>query len=443
MNTVEIEQYNACMGAASAYGTVGSTGSGVTSACRNSGGNDNCRVAGRPLPPAGMWEKTSYCCNKSGRPEGLRYVFEQPFNFKPALNSLVLIFLILIFLTGCGGRTGEPALSPIPSSVPVEISANPPEDAQILAKQGKFDEALKLLNNALAKNPDDVSLYLALALINRQKGDMNAALAVCNNGLERKPENLQLLEEKAALLFETGKRQESAVINMKILTLFKTDPSISPDMASLAREQIAKALKENPQSPELKKSFDNAMSMIEEDLKKKPGDELLQKEKANMLRQAGRYEEAVGVYRNVKEDEKKNLFVPLDIGKTYLEAGEYGKAEAEFERTIKQYPDNFRSYRNYGLYWLERGTKAKGAEAVGYLDKSVKYYEKAFSLVTLPIDTSYLQFKVGEGKYHRWKVTGKEEDRKAALEAVEKYYKIAPDWTTTDIADHFMKELKK
>ncbi len=363
------------------------------------------------------------------------------------IKTILILFLIPVLFIGCNGKEGESvSSSPAPSdsaAVSIDISANPPEDAQILAKQGKFDDAIKLLKDALKKNPDDVSLYLALALINRQKGDMEEALAVCNRGLLKNHQNLQLLEEKAALLFETGNIKEASIVNLKILTLFKTDASISPDMASLAREQIAKALKERPNSNGLKATFETAMSMLDTDLKEKPGDELLMKEKANMLRQAGRYEEAVKVYRKVKEVEKKNLFVSLDIGKTYLEAGEYRKAEAEFERAIKQNPGNFRSYRNYGLYWMERGTKSEGNEAVGYLDKSVKYYQKAFSLVSLPIDTSYLQLKIAEGKYHRWKVTGTEEDRKSALESMEEYYRIAPEWTTTDIADHFMKELKK
>lgn len=361
--------------------------------------------------------------------------------------SILICLMFSVFLTGCNEQRRDPGLtpSPVPASSPisVEISGNPAEDARILAKQGRFDAALKLLNDTLIKNPDDVELYLTLALINRQKGDLKAALAVCDKGLARKPENLHLLEEKAALLFETGNKEESAVINLKVLNLFETDPSTSPDMASLTREQIAKALKAKPESEKVKKSFDLAMSMLEKDLKKKPGDELLQKEKANMLRQAGKYEEAVVLYRKIDEVEKKNLFVPLDIGMTYMEAGEYGKAEAEFEGTIRQYPQNFRSYRNYGLYLLERGIKEEGGEALKHLDKSVIYYKKALSLATLPIDTSYLQLKAAEGMYYRWKGTGSEDDRKTAIDAMEEYFRLAPQWTTTDIADRFMKELKK
>lgn len=358
---------------------------------------------------------------------------------------LVILPILFFFIFGSGcGKTTTPANPPlIPSPSPVEIAANPAEDAQILAKQGKFDTAIKLLNDALATNPDDVSLYLALALVEREKGDMKSALAVCEKGLGKKPGNLELLEEKAALLFQTGSPEESATVNIRILNLYRDDPALSPDMASIAREQVAKALKEKPGSPGLKKSYDSAMAMLDKDLKEKPGDELLLKEKANMMRQAGKYGEAVAIYRTVKEDEVKNLFVPLDIGMTYKEAGEFGKAEVEFEKTIKQYPENFRSYRNYGLYWLERGKGAQGKEALGYLDKSVKFYKKAFSLVSLPIDTSYLKLKIAEGKFNRWKVTGTEEDRKTALDALEEYYRIAPEWTSTDIADDFKKELKK
>ena len=360
----------------------------------------------------------------------------------------MIAFLFLILLSGCSKKTNMQSASvrekPSPSVTPLKIipKKDPLLQAQIAHRKGKYQEAVEILEKFMEKEPDNIQIYLVLALIHRENGEPEKAMGTVEKGLARKPENLNLLEEKAQLFFLKGDLEKSADVNLKILDFYKDNTSISPDMASLAREQIAVALKKKPGSKKLKTAFRHAMIQVDWDLKMKPGDEALLKEKAYMYQKSGNYDEAVKIFRSVVEIEKKNLFVSRDIGETYLMAGNFSEAEKEYENTIKKNPKNFRSYRNYGWYWLERGKEIKDKNALSYLNKSVSYYEKALSLAVLPIDTSFLQLKAAEGKFYRWKVTKTDEDRKTAVDYFKKYYELAPEWTTTDIADHFMKELK-
>lgn len=370
----------------------------------------------------------------------------------------------LILFSGCPGKVQEPVSSPSPSPVVSSVSepavspspvissgseqADPDdspssvtEDAQILAKKGQMEKAEDLIRGEIRKNPKNPEFYATLSMLFIQAGKNNSALDICNEGLKALPDNLKLLEEKSAVLMLMEKWGESAKLNRRILELFHSDPAASPDMASLARESIGKAYASGRDQAATKAAFDFAIGDLEKSLSKKPKDELLLREKAFLLMNAKKYDEAVAVLRTVDEVEKENLFISLDIGKCYLFAGKYPLAEKEFEYTISKNPENFRSFRNYGWYWMERGKIEKGEAAANLFAKSAEQYEKALALASLPIDTSFLQFKAAEADFNKWKASGKESDKKSASDAFKNYYKLAPDWTDTDIAEPFMKEL--
>jgi tetratricopeptide (TPR) repeat protein len=386
--------------------------------------------------------------------------------FKTGFRSigLLVLFAFAIF-SGCTDSRHQvvvvspspPALTPSASPASAVINTPEPspadnntgnspssaiEEAQILAKKGQNAKASALLRSEISKAPENPELYATLSMLFIQSGDNKSALDICEQGLKVMPKNLKLLEEKAAVLMLMEKWGESAKINKKILELFPSDPAASPDMASLARESIGKAYASKKDLPDAKDAYDFAMADLEKDISKNPKDELLLREKAFLLMNAQKYTDAVAVLKTVDEVEKENLFIPLDIGKCYLLAKKYSEAEKQFENTIAKNPKNFRSFRNYGWYQMERGKMEKGRAAVDCFDKSAQQYEKALALATLPIDTSYLQFKAAEAKFHKWKITQNPADRIAAKDAFEKYYKLAPDWSDTDIAEPFMKELR-
>ncbi|MCD4784562.1 MAG: tetratricopeptide repeat protein [Candidatus Eremiobacteraeota bacterium] len=378
------------------------------------------------------------------------------------LHKHIVLFFIITFLcapfTGCnqGNRKPgkpDPVSSPTSTSIsskdnytPLSSNTKIPEciyEARIAVKSGDFKVAHNVLLKGLKKNPGNVEIYLALSMVHQRKKDYVNALSVCEEGLKANKDNLKLLEDKARILFEMGKYEESAEVNLSILELFRNDQGISQEIAFLARTQIAGALAKSPGSGILNNAFKEALLGLEGELKKAPGDELLRKQVGHMYREAGKYKKAAEIFKSVDEVEKENLFAPFEVGKCYFFSGNYKMAEREFEETIKKSPYNFRSYRNYGWYWMERGKAAKGNSAVQLFNLSIKNYKKALSLSTLPIDTSFQQFRTAEGMYRKWKVTKEENDRKTAISAFKKYYDLAPEWTSTDIAGEFMKDLQR
>jgi len=368
------------------------------------------------------------------------------------LFLIPVFMLFFIFSSGCNKNNSaktDPTPSPTSTTfspkdgyIPLSSNTRIPEcvyQARIAVKKKNFKGAEKVLREGLKKNPGNVEIYLALSIVYQQKKDYEEALSVLEEGLKENMDNLKLLEDKARVLYQMDKYEESAEVNLHILELYKNDQGISQEIAFLARTEIARSLARSPESGNLNRTFNKALSGLEDE---KPGDELLRKQIGFMYREAGKYKKSAEVFKSINEVEKENLFAPLEVGKCYLFSGDYKAAEREFEETIKKNPNNFRSYRNYGWYWMERGKMSKGISAVRFFDLSIKNYNKALSLSTLPIDTSFQQFKVAEAKYRKWKVTGLERDRKDAISAFKRYYDLAPDWTTTDIAGEFIKDLK-
>lgn len=375
-------------------------------------------------------------------------------NFYLQLIFVIGPVLAFLFFSACQHRASEKSLpspttaisypdasSPSPTELPRESVSDLIGRAQILAMEGKEGEALSLLDEAEKIEPENHRVYMERALIIQKTGNLKAALDTCDKGLRKIPGSLKLMEEKANILSLMGKPEESARLNLRILKTYNEDSTGSPDMVTLARQQIASALKANPKNDEIRKCFEDALVDLDESLKKAPGDELLLKEKGYMLQHAGLYDKALEVFKAIDEMEKENLYVAFEIGNTYFLAGNYSRAEETFEKTIKNNPKNFRSYRNFGRYWMERGKGAKGKDAAGFFEKSARYFEKALSYSELPIDTSFQQFRAAEARFHIWKITGIENDRRAAIQAFKKYSKLAPEYTTTEIADPFVREL--
>ncbi len=65
--------------------------------------------------------------------------------------------------------------------------------ADILAHLGQFDEAVKLLDQEIAANPDQDQAYLSLALVYLRSGDTSEASKALQRGLKRTPDSGELL----------------------------------------------------------------------------------------------------------------------------------------------------------------------------------------------------------------------------------------------------------
>lgn len=367
-------------------------------------------------------------------------------------NTKIILFLILVITAllnnGCSKSHPPSGKQDLQSSESdTEISSfdvrSILQKVRLISRTEGIEQAFLMLEEAIQKYPEQPQFYQTAAELYLQQNDLSSALDICRQGLNAVPNNFRLMEEKAYILLKMGEAEESVKMNLQILKLFEMDTTASPDTATLSREQIARAYKKYSHLKPVEEAYNEVLEMLEAELKEKPEDELLKRELGVFYREGGKYQEAVKIFKRIKETEPENLFIPLEIAKTHYFAGEYSKAEAVFTNTIEKNPDNFRAYRNFGWYWMDRGLNSEGDEAVRFFNLAQENYEKALSFSPLPIDTSFQQFKAAEAAFHRWKITGLDSDKKTALEAFENYFTLAPEWTTTDIADSCLQELKK
>lgn len=352
---------------------------------------------------------------------------------------LLALFALLLLIPGCSPPGNAPVSSPAQAVKKTDpaVVRDIIRKAQAIARQGDEKEAYAFLHNALKKYPKAEKIYVELSALHQRKGDYEQALDVLKKGVEKIPDSAVLLEEKAFTEGRLGHHEASVKTAQKILKM----PGISGEMQEKAQLNVARAYS-NKKTDNIKNAYIGVVEKIDRELKKKPGDELLMRKQARILRTAGEFEKAVEVYQIIKETEPVNLFASLQLGRTYVEMGDYGKAEEVFKNAVKKNPGNFRSYRNLGWFYVEMGKKKEGKAAVKMFDKGGENFKKAKDLSTLPVDRAFLQFKIAQCIYLRWRITNEEDDKKAALEAFEQYKKDAPEWVSTDVADDYVAVLK-
>ncbi len=105
----------------------------------------------------------------------------------------------------------DKTLQEIKSDNPATISAQ----AKMLARQGDTDKALKTVNEALSRNPADISLVQAAAVIYKNLGQTSKAMEVVNAALKQKPNEFDL--ELLKLKLEDLPQEEQEKEYLKLL----------------------------------------------------------------------------------------------------------------------------------------------------------------------------------------------------------------------------------
>ena len=83
-----------------------------------------------------------------------------------------------------------------------------------MGKQGKFDEALKMANEAIAMDPKLGSSYVARAIIYKDMGNMDSALSDCNMALQASDANTYAYK-LAGDIFHLQGAEDSALMEYK------------------------------------------------------------------------------------------------------------------------------------------------------------------------------------------------------------------------------------
>ncbi len=137
---------------------------------------------------------------------------------------------------------------------------------QLLVEMNRPDDAIALLNAALAANPDDAKLqeahaqlYVALAQDAANRGAYDQAQKYIDEGLAKHPNHLSLRYTEALLLQDRGDNEKSAQVLEGLAKDYPEDPTVLNALGYLltdrfdrykeARGYIEKALAKDPDNP--------------------------------------------------------------------------------------------------------------------------------------------------------------------------------------------------
>jgi Flp pilus assembly protein TadD len=170
------------------------------------------------------------------------------------------------------------------STVQKPVSKNHPlfDQAFTLHRQGKVDEAVQCYRQLLREKPDEMSAWLNLGTIMRQRENFNAALACAGRAMELSPGNTSCMTNYANCLVDLDRGEEALAIHAEAVKI-------------------------------------------------KPGDIRLHNNYAIALRDFNRYEEALEQFNLALKIEPNNTNIAWDRAITYLHLQDYKRGWDAFE----------------------------------------------------------------------------------------------------------------
>jgi tetratricopeptide (TPR) repeat protein len=90
--------------------------------------------------------------------------------------------------------------------------------ADVHAERGRFDEAVEILQQALAFRPDDVKSLVNLVEVHKKANRTDKAVEVLEKELASNPDNVQLLNILGNIYFESGDVQKAEEVFTRIVT---------------------------------------------------------------------------------------------------------------------------------------------------------------------------------------------------------------------------------
>jgi len=182
------------------------------------------------------------------------------------------------------------------------------------ARQQKFDEAIRTLRKGAERIPNSETLLPRLGHTYLVTGRLKEAFEIMSQVLRINPRNVDALTVSAGIMETLGKKGE-------------------------ARGFYERALAVEPESKYLRMSY------------------------ASNLASSGKITEAIGVYRQLAQDDPGDAVVHQDLGLAYGISGDYGKAIESLKRAVSIRPTPT-AYYNLAVACAKNG---ETAEAVRYL----------------------------------------------------------------------------
>ena len=218
--------------------------------------------------------------------------------------------------------------------------------ASLLSDEGRLDEALSVLDEAIERFPDDVVARNARAETLRAMGRTDEALDALDQTIERFPDNVVARNARAETLRAMGRTDEALDALDQTIERF-------PDnvVARTARAETLRAMGRT----------DEALDALDQTIERFPDDVVARTARAETLRAMGRTDEALDALDQTIERFPDNVVARTARAETLRAMGRTDEALDALDQTIERFPDNV----------VARTARAETLRAMGRTDEAL------------------------------------------------------------------------
>lgn len=257
--------------------------------------------------------------------------------WKMAARTLLVVLAAIMALTGCGDRRAEEAS----------------REGYALYVEGRYEEAVALLDGAIEKDPDYADLYTNRAMARFESGDAAGALKDLKKSLNLKERNPEAYSGRGYVKLSQGDAEGAMADFYEAIRLqdaFEQEDGLYYTYLNLGTSLARLG------------SWEEALLVYDKAAAIHPDDPALMNAVGLASREAGRYREALEALGRALDLDPDYAYAYVNRAEVYRAMGEGGKALAdavtalEIDRGIPQ------AYRVAGQLYMDAGESSKALE---------------------------------------------------------------------------------
>ena len=258
------------------------------------------------------------------------------------LPSMIAGLMCLLLILACSGTK----------------KAGDAEEAQALASQGKWQEALASFDRYIVQNPGDASAYIGRSAVNRSLVRLPAALDDSNKAVELDPSNAVAYLNRATTFKQLGEYEKA---------LADADKAIQIGPPSAASYETRASIYNSISR------FDEAIRDATRAIDLDPKEVLAHLSIAEAAIGKGDYKAAVTAAQKAIELDPREALAYVDLGVAHRRLGDYQTAIADASKAIEVADSPIKlllAYKDRGIWY----------DLAGQAEKSVLDFTKALDL---------------------------------------------------------------
>jgi tetratricopeptide (TPR) repeat protein len=235
--------------------------------------------------------------------------------------------------------------------------------SQIMATQGRYSEALALLEAGQSRVSDQTGLYTTMSTLYTQQGETDLALSILEQALREVGENEQLLLAMGSYFASRGNFDQ---VEQRYNQALELQPDAAAVHAALADLYLRQNL------------YDQALEHYEQAVALVPGNPGYYLSLGNAYRQAERTDEAITTYARTVATAPTLVEAYVNLAALYQQQSGWDEAQAVYEQGLVVIPTSGRLLTQYSAFLIERGDEA---QALVLLDQAGQVAPTAATLI--------------------------------------------------------------